>query len=180
MPVLLVQHGVDEAVFDKNKYAIRPVDGVIVSASGRNSRNKGFGHIENAARKSGVSMLTAQYGGGKLSKDQMPDFYSKASVHVCFSKNEGLSNPVLEAGAMGLVPISTRCGAAEEMIRDGENGFLIDRNVHELADRFNQLKDDNLRQSMADRFYEEIMEKWTWKVKIEEYRNMFKEFLSNA
>lgn len=60
----------------------------------------------------------------------MPNLYYHADAHVCMSLTEGLNNPSLEAGAMGIPLISTRCGAAEEIIKDGENGFLIDRDVN--------------------------------------------------
>ncbi|MGH7292851.1 MAG: glycosyltransferase family 4 protein, partial [Myxococcota bacterium] len=46
---------------------------------------------------------------------------------------------VLEALACGVPVISTRVGAAPDLIADGVNGYLIDRNASALADRLRLL-----------------------------------------
>lgn len=172
-PLLLVQHGIDEEIFIRDKYPKIKNQGLVASVSGRGSSNKGFEIIQEACFKAGVTLVSAQYGRRKLSKEQMPEFYSKVDVHICMSKTEGLNNPIMEAGAMGVPVISTRSGAAEEMIKDGESGFLVDRNVNALIDALNKIKDDTLRKSMADKYHEEIMKNWTWKTRIEDFRKMF-------
>jgi glycosyltransferase involved in cell wall biosynthesis len=176
--LMLAQHGVNSDIFDKNKYR-KPHNAVLnVSVSGRNSNNKGFHTVQSACNKAGVNMISAQYGGNKLGKEQMPSFYNNADVHVCFSDSEGLNNVLLECGAMNVCPISTRSGAATEMIKDGFNGLLIDRNESALVDALNKLKDNNLRRMMADRYYEEIVANWTWDVRIDDFRKMFERFFN--
>lgn len=51
-----------------------------------------------------------------------------ASAFVMSSRFEGLSNSMLEALAMGVPTICTRClgGGAETVIEDGVNGLLVD------------------------------------------------------
>ena len=176
--LVLAQHGVDETIFNRTKYNKQPSDVLRVSTSGRGSRNKGFGIVSRACSELGIHNISAEYGNRKFSKEQMPEFYNNADVHVCMSKTEGLNNPIMEAGAMGLPVISTRCGAAEEMIEDGVNGFLINRDVDSLKEALIKMKDYNLRANMADRFYEEIMTNWTWKVRIEDFRKMFNLFFT--
>lgn len=51
---------------------------------------------------------------------------SDAEIFVLSSNFEGLSNALLEAMAMGLSCISTKCAGATELIIDGQNGLLID------------------------------------------------------
>jgi len=172
-PLLLAQHGVDENIFDKNKYVKVKEDYLRVSVSGRNSDNKGFDIVKEACQKTGSKFVVAQYGRHKLSKEQMPLFYNGVDVHICFSKSEGLNNPILESGAMGVPVIATRTGAVEEMIKDGENGLLIDRNMDSLVGALNRMKDRDFRENMGNKFYEEIMKSWTWKTKIEDFRRMF-------
>jgi glycosyltransferase involved in cell wall biosynthesis len=180
-PLLLVRHGVNTEVFDinKNDRRFQPLDGPIrVSVSGRGTPNKGFGIVKKACDKVGARIITAEYN-KKLSFEDMPYFYSKADIHVCMSKDEGLNNPLMEAGAMGLAPISTRSGAATEMITDGVNGFLIDRNEDALAKAIENLKDDDLRIKMAKEYHKEILATRSWEVLIKEYDDMFKLFLGD-
>ena len=181
VPFLLVQHGVDEECFDRSKYNKPKNEVLTVGTSGRhNSRNKkGFELVDEACRSAGVRHYATRYR-GKITKEQMPEFYNKLDVYVCMSEKEGLHNPTLEAGAMGVPVISTRCGAAEEMIRDGENGLLINRNVNALVEALEELKDEKLRLEMGENFYQEIMKNWTWKVKIEDFRKMFGLFFERS
>ncbi|NTV07202.1 MAG: glycosyltransferase [Chlorobium limicola] len=49
-----------------------------------------------------------------------------SDVFVSASKSEGLSNALLEGMFLECVPVSTFSGGADEIIEDGENGFLVD------------------------------------------------------
>lgn len=64
--------------------------------------------------------------------------YRQAAIFVMFSQGEGYPNALMEALAMGVPAISSDCpvGGPRDMIRDGENGFLVAcDNEEELADR---------------------------------------------
>lgn len=174
-PLLLAQHGVNEEIFDDGKiYEVKKYhDPLIVSTSGRGSSNKGFEIVKNACLEAGVQYKTAQYGKRKILKEEMPLFYYDMDVHVCMSKNEGLNNPLMEAAAMGVPIISTRCGASEEIIKDGENGFLIDRNRDALVNALKKMRDPMSRLEMGKKAREEVIKNWTWKVRIEDFRKMF-------
>jgi glycosyltransferase involved in cell wall biosynthesis len=174
-PLLKVRHGVNTDIFDinKNKNAFLPSDGPLkVSVSGRSSGNKGFDLVKKACKETGSKIIAAEYN-RKLPVEEMPEFYSKAHIHVCMSKNEGLNNPILEAGAMGLAPISTLSGASMEMITTEKTGMLIERTVPGLVRAINIMKDDETRIYMAKSFHNEITSRWTWDVLIKEYEEMF-------
>ncbi|WP_300565217.1 glycosyltransferase family 4 protein [Flavobacterium sp.] len=49
----------------------------------------------------------------------------EADVVLLSSVEEGIANVVLEAMALGTLVVSTDCGGMNEVIVDGENGFLI-------------------------------------------------------
>ena len=173
--LLLVRHGINTDVFDisKNENAFRPLDAPIkVSVSGRGTMNKGFDIVKKACEKAGAVITQAEYK-RKLSLEEMPYFYAKSDIHVCMSKSEGLNNPLMEAGAMGLTPISTVSGAADEMIKDGETGLLIGRNVESLVEAIEKLKDDKLRIEMGMKYHKEILDNWSWDVLVKEYESMF-------
>ena len=61
-------------------------------------------------------------------KGNVPNIHEQiadAEMFVLSSDFEGLSNALLEAMMMGIPCISTRCAGSDEVIRDGENGFLV-------------------------------------------------------
>ena len=103
----------------------------------------------------------------------MPDFYNDADIFSCASETEGLNNGILEAGAMNLPVISTKSGAAEEIIQDGYNGLLIERNVKSLKEALSELEFLSIRKTMGDLLRQEIVTNWSWNVRIEDYRKLF-------
>jgi glycosyltransferase involved in cell wall biosynthesis len=175
-PLLLAQHGVDETCFDRNSYQKPENEKFTIGTSGRkgSAGKKGFDIIGNACQKLDIAHAKARYGGNRLTKEQMPGFYNKLDAYVCMSQSEGLHNPTLEAGAMGLPVVSTRCGAAEQIIEDGVNGFLIDRNEGALIEALRYLKDNPEKcTEMGENMYNTIMENWTWEIKANDFKNMF-------
>ena len=55
------------------------------------------------------------------------DHINESAMFAFSSDFEGLPNALIEAMALGLPCVSTRCspGGAEEVIKDGENGYLV-------------------------------------------------------
>ncbi len=76
---------------------------------------------------------------GHLDQDALITAYQRADVFVLPSLNEGMSNNMLEALACGLPIIITRTGGSE-IITDGKEGFLVDREdagaIRSALDRF--------------------------------------------
>ena len=70
----------------------------------------------------------------KLSHDEVLKKVSECDLFLLPSLEEGISNAVLEAMALGIPVISTDCGGMNEIINNGENGFLVPvRNVDSMA-----------------------------------------------
>lgn len=76
--------------------------------------------------------------------DEMPAAYREAEICIypsCFQEPFGLA--LLEAGAVGRPMVVSRAGGMPEIIRDGENGFLVDMHDHrQLARRCLDLLSD--------------------------------------
>jgi len=171
----LAQHGIDESLFCKEFDRDYDYRKIRVGTAGRASRIKGFNLIQQACAMADAEFCAAIYGATKISKEGMPNYYGSLDVYVCMSTSEGLNNGTMEAGATGLPVVSTRVGAAPEMIRHGENGFLVDRDVENLSDALIELRDGALRKKFGEEMKEEISANWTWEKRIEDFRKMFNE-----
>ena len=68
--------------------------------------------------------------------------YQLADAFVLPSSYETFSLVTFEAAASGLPLLATPVNGVRELIDDGRNGFLIDRDPHVLADRLRQLAAD--------------------------------------
>jgi len=172
-PLLLARHGVDEKLFCQDVIRDYSNRRIRVGTAGRNSPNKGFAIIERACKMADADFVTQQYGVAQRSKENMPNFYKELDVYVCMSETEGLNNGLLEAGAMGLPLLSTKSGAAEEIIKDGENGFIIKRDADYLASLLLSFRNGEIRRDFGYNIKKEISSNWTWEKRIDDYKTMF-------
>ena len=70
------------------------------------------------------------------SYDEVAGLYAALDAYVVPSRQEGGPKGVLEAMASGVPLVTTRVGQAPELVRDGENGRLVDvEDAEALADR---------------------------------------------
>lgn len=92
------------------------------------------GNLEKLRHKAALAGISDQviFLGGV---DNVTELLSKAHILVHPSHTEGLPNAVIEAMASGLPVIATNVGGIPELVRDDENGYLIDaKNPYMLAD----------------------------------------------
>ena len=61
-------------------------------------------------------------------ESDVPRFLGSLDIAVLCSRSEGMSNALLEYMAAGRAIVATRVGAAEKLIRDGEEGLLVPPN----------------------------------------------------
>ena len=75
-----------------------------------------------------------------IHKNVIPNILSLRHGSILFipSRYEGFSLSLVEGMSQGLVPISFRVGVAPEIIRDGENGFLVS-SIEEAKERVSEL-----------------------------------------
>ncbi len=99
---------------------------------------------------------------GWVDKKAIYKKYQEASIFAFPSLSEGMPNVVLEAMASGLPILATRIAGNEELVRDGENGYLVGvKDSQALADRLIELLHE------TDRLIE--MGKMSRKIAYEEY-----------
>jgi glycosyltransferase involved in cell wall biosynthesis len=81
-------------------------------------------HLESLATEIGLSNDVRFP--GFVSDEEHPDLYRLADVYFITSPVELQSISTLEAMASGLPVVAVRAGALPELVRDGENGFLVE------------------------------------------------------
>ena len=114
-------------------------------------------------------------------REEMLAFYHSLDVYVCASRSEGTPNPCLEAAACGLPVITTRVGNMPELIRDGENGFFVERDAGDIAEKLRWLRDDpELRDRLGRAARAAVVESWDWRRQATRYGAMLRAVTSNA
>lgn len=73
-------------------------------------------------------------------RDDMPDVFAQAHIVCLPSYREGLPKVLIEAAACGRAIVATDVPGCREIVRDGENGYLVPaRNAVALADALKKL-----------------------------------------
>ncbi|HEX5718636.1 MAG TPA: glycosyltransferase family 4 protein [Thermoanaerobaculia bacterium] len=109
--------------------------------------------------------------------EEMLDFYRSLDIYVCASRSEGGPNPCLEAAACGLPVITTRVGITPELIRDGENGFFVERDAADIAEKLRWLRDDPKLRERLGRAARADVAAWDWRHLAAHYEAMFRDVL---
>ncbi len=111
---------------------------------------------------------------GAYVKEESPKIYNDADVFVMPSLNEGMSNNLLEALASGLPVLMTPTGGAEELVRDGQNGFLIKmKDVDSIVEKLKILIENP---ELCDAFgnaSRKIAEDMSWAQAAEKYIHLY-------
>lgn len=140
---------------------------------------KGLDIIKAACVQANVPLLfhDRQASQRLLSHEELRDtLYHKASVYINASMFEGTPNPALEAMACGLAVVSTRTGNMPELIENGKNGFLVEREPKFIAQALLALKKES-REKIVKFSRKSILDGWTWELQAKRYRQMFEELL---
>jgi len=161
--LLVNPYGVDLALFDGGGRDASRSDGaradLRVLHVGRVSAQKGVHYLVDAVRLvpgARVTLVGALDTGmdavvrkdhvtvvGAVPGRTLPQHYRRADVFCLLSIQDGLALVVAQAMAMGLPVIATPNTGAEELIDDGENGFIVPaRDPLAVADRLRRLAHD--------------------------------------
>ena len=90
---------------------------------------------------------------GRISNEDIPKYMTLSDVLVLPSLKEGFPITLLEAMASGLPIIATNVGGVPEIIKNGENGFLVEpKNPEAIAEKVLLLFENN-------ELYKQIVEK---------------------
>jgi glycosyltransferase involved in cell wall biosynthesis len=114
-----------------------------------------------------------------VTSETLIDYYYESVLFVLPSYHEGLPMAILEAMACGLAVVSTRVGGIPELIREGENGFLIDPGdqggLEEALSAL--LADPSRREQMGRNNIEKIRDEYEMSVYSARLRDLYRELL---
>lgn len=127
----------------------------------------------------GAALCLAQREVRWRTANEMRTFYHSLHVYVCASRSEGTPNPCLEAAACGIPIVSTAVGNMPEFLRDGENGFLVERRVEDIANALRRLRDDPALRARMGSAARATAEAWDWRHQALRYAEMFDAVLSS-
>jgi glycosyltransferase involved in cell wall biosynthesis len=96
------------------------------------------------------------------------ELYSRSLVWFLGSCSEGFGVPVLEAMACGCAVVSTRCGGPQDIIKNGENGFLVETgDVEQIVSKVREvLNNGELRRRFVENS-KETLKKFSWENSID-------------
>lgn len=99
------------------------------------------GLLRNQIKELGLSG-DVQIHGVISDREQLRDFYAGSDLFLFPSFYDNAPLVVREAAAMGTPSILLKGSTAAEVIRDQKNGFLVEKNPHEIAGLINCLNKD--------------------------------------
>ncbi|UCG45085.1 MAG: glycosyltransferase family 4 protein [Candidatus Bathyarchaeota archaeon] len=115
-------------------------------------------------------------------RQDMPDVMNAADIFVLSSVSEGFPNTVLEASACAKPVISTKVGGANDIILDGETGFLIERcDVADLCNALEQVLSDMPQAAkMGLKALPRMLEHFTWDSVVSRWENVYSEIANSS
>ena len=133
---------------------------------------KGWFEIQRAAAV--LKLPVENFANKNLPQDKLAEEYSKAKIFVAAPYLEGFYYPPLEAMACGVPVVMTDAGGNREYAKDGENCFLVSRNVGEIARAIKKLKENpNLQKKFIKNGFETV-KKYTWKKSVNDFEKIIR------
>ncbi|MBI9061912.1 MAG: glycosyltransferase [Marinilabiliaceae bacterium] len=105
-------------------------------------------------------------------------FYSSCDYYLSFSKEEAFGQTIIEALCCGSPVISTRVGCAEDVIKEGQNGFFIE-NTQESVDTILLEAIKNKGNFNSENIRKSVLDYCDWEKIAQKYNNLYQEILKN-
>jgi glycosyltransferase involved in cell wall biosynthesis len=159
-----VEHWIERA----DRLAPDSHEGLVVLSVGRDVPEKAFDVLRDACARAETDLAIVT---GGRTEDELAQRYVDADVFALLSRHEPWGVVVNEAAASGLpLVLSDRVGAAADLLREGENGFLVPaENAAAAADALRRLAaDPDLRRRMGARS-RELVRAWSYDGSVEAF-----------
>jgi len=120
--------------------------------------------LENLKKlTSEIRMTDNVYFLGRISRDDIMDYFGVADLFVLNTNYEGLSHTILEAMKAGTPVVATNVGGNPEVIEDGKDGLLVDyNNEEELLEAMSKVLSDEVLADTISKNAKEKLKKFDW------------------
>jgi glycosyltransferase involved in cell wall biosynthesis len=173
--LFLTEPGVDISLFkrikpynlDSNKPLVIGFSGT--SKSKKHDNLKGVSQfIKPLEQMDGIELKLAIE--GEITQkplEEMHKYYNELDLYISVSNSEGFSQSVLEAFACGCPIISTRVGGNEDLIKEGVNGFFVNRNLEEIKKTITYfIKNREELAKMGNENIKIVQHNYDWNIKV--------------
>jgi len=135
-------------------------------------------HLEQRAHELGVVRDTLFLG----YQENVAPFYAAFDALVLPSGNEGTPVSAIEALAAGRPVVATRVGGVPDVVREGEDGFLVEAGATEdLAERLAELaRDPGLRERMGKQGRARVLPRYAVDRLVDDVDRLYRSLLSAA
>jgi len=136
------------------------------------------GQLEDRAHELGIVRDTLFLG----YQEEVAPFYAAFDALVLPSGNEGTPVSAIEALAAGRPVVATRVGGVPDVVRDGEDGFLVEAGAtDDLADRLERLaRDPKLRERMGAAGRERVLPRYAVDRLVDDVDRLYRSLLASA
>ncbi|HUR96232.1 MAG TPA: glycosyltransferase [Gemmatimonadales bacterium] len=114
-------------------------------------------------------------------RNEVPEFIRAADAYVMSSAWEGMPMVLLEAAAGGLPIVATNAGGNTEVVRDGDNGYLVDPRDHvALAAAMRRMMElpASERRAMGERGREHVRSQYGLQRVVERWEDLYRAVLA--
>jgi glycosyltransferase involved in cell wall biosynthesis len=108
---------------------------------------------------------------GWQSREQLLKCYQEANIFLFPSRHEGMPNALLEAMASGLPVVASCIAGNEELVIDGDTGYLVpSENIESLQVALRKvLMDSGLREQMGTASRQRVEANYSWESTAQQY-----------
>ena len=119
---------------------------------------------------------------GMQPSDRLPLLFAALDIYVAPQRNEGFGLTPLEAMASGVPVIATTAGAFEEMVLNGETGYIVEiEDSVNMAERLVELlSNEHRRKALAKASIERVNQHFDIKDEAATLVNLYQDLLSKA